>query len=905
MKPSIIKSPADRRSFRYCDLPNGLKALLVSDPQTSMSAASLSVAIGSDYNDSVLGLAHFLEHMLFMGSGKYPNENEYATCIKNNGGTSNAYTSNDHTNFYFECNTNSLGTVLDVFAQFFIDPLFKPDSVQREMLAVDSEYKNALMSDGHRSCAVIKKFMIGTHPNSKFSCGNISTLNIPNIRDLVVEFYHKYYSADRMAIIIVGTETLDELESTVNKMFGLVPKKDIDIPPIPNQWFNAPVYGQMVPLKNIHTLGMNWEFDLDSADIASHLDDFIAYVLGNEGSGSLFSVLDKKFLVKYLRAGVSKESKSHILFEINVGLSDLGFEQIDLVKKIILEYIQMFSSSTLKDISALYDEYVQSQKLAFENYTVPDALSFAKSKSVTIATKPNIPITNIIANNSLFDEFTPDTYNAISSILSKMTMANVILFEQSKKFESDSMEIEPWFNVKYRSLKFSEFSKVPTNSDYKLTLPLINIYTCDTIRQLDLSAKTPQLLPIANTEIWWMPYTENSTTKVCFRFELILPNMHDTLKNQMVSRLLFNCLNHSINAVTYDMQNAHYGVSISKSNNKLSINVNGYMQKFALVLDFIVESILNLKSTITVDLFDHIKSLYRIQIENWIYMAPHQMITDELLEEIGLSYRIDEAMPMLDTITLADLIAYELLDGTIPNKSVGLIQGAITYPEAVDLGKIIHKLGILNNLYELVPRVKHTDSYEFTKPIRNKSDLNSCYKLAIRIGYMEPKLNPMYIEELSILVILSDIIHERYFDQLRTKEQLGYVVRAHFNSYGTDIGYLTIDFCVQSPNTNCSDLKDRTMKFIGEFRDFLFNESDPNIQQVIDSSITLLESPDQNLYDSVGKNFSLIKAYGANFNMIFDRVKYLRTITKTHLVEFYDKFFTLDPHTYWSMMLQK
>lgn len=87
-------SKSDSRKARYIKLDNGLKCILVSDPESTKGAAALSVHIGAamDPKDRP-GLAHFLEHMLFMGTEKYPNENEYSEFISQNGGYDNAYTS--------------------------------------------------------------------------------------------------------------------------------------------------------------------------------------------------------------------------------------------------------------------------------------------------------------------------------------------------------------------------------------------------------------------------------------------------------------------------------------------------------------------------------------------------------------------------------------------------------------------------------------------------------------------------------------------------------------------------------------------------------------------------------------------------------------------------------------------
>ena len=101
--PPRIVAPTDKAEFRHLTLDNGLRVLLVSDPKFNKSAASLVMATGQiDDPFDMVGLAHFTEHMLFLGTEKYPDVASYKAFISQNGGSANAYTTTDHTNYQFE-----------------------------------------------------------------------------------------------------------------------------------------------------------------------------------------------------------------------------------------------------------------------------------------------------------------------------------------------------------------------------------------------------------------------------------------------------------------------------------------------------------------------------------------------------------------------------------------------------------------------------------------------------------------------------------------------------------------------------------------------------------------------------------------------------------------------------------
>ena len=70
-----------------------MEVLLISDPKTEKASAAVDVNVGYFLDPDYLpGLAHFLEHMLFLGTEKYPKEGEYQNLIKKYGGRTNAYT---------------------------------------------------------------------------------------------------------------------------------------------------------------------------------------------------------------------------------------------------------------------------------------------------------------------------------------------------------------------------------------------------------------------------------------------------------------------------------------------------------------------------------------------------------------------------------------------------------------------------------------------------------------------------------------------------------------------------------------------------------------------------------------------------------------------------------------------
>ena len=227
----ITKSANDDRAYRYLVLSNKLRILLISDPKTDKSAVSLDVNIGSkDDPESRPGLAHFLEHMLFLGTEKYPEAGEYQTFINAHGGKHNAYTAAEHTNYFFDIDPKFLEPAIDRFAQFFLAPLMDEKYVERERNAVHSEFKARYKNENRRGWDVYREIIQTGNNSARFSVGNLTTLadsETIKVRDDLLNFYKQYYSANIMTLVVLGKENLEQLEVLAKDKFSLV--KNVDV----------------------------------------------------------------------------------------------------------------------------------------------------------------------------------------------------------------------------------------------------------------------------------------------------------------------------------------------------------------------------------------------------------------------------------------------------------------------------------------------------------------------------------------------------------------------------------------------------------------------------------------------------------------------------------------------------
>jgi insulysin len=339
VESQILKGSIDDRQYQYFVLNNKLKVLLISDESADKAAASMDVNVGS-YHDPIdrEGLAHFLEHMLFLGTKKFPEADAYQAFISDNGGSHNAYTSSHHTNYYFDVDDKKLDDALDRFSQFFVAPLFDETYVDRERNAVHSEYQASLRDDFRRSYDVYRNVINQAHPEAKFSVGSLVTLADranDNVRDDLLSFYKQHYSASKMSLVVLGRQPLDELKTMVVDRFSQVPLSIDNTQADTNKKALQPLFmpGQLPmevlskPVKELRQMSMNFPLPSISQYYQEKPLDFIGYLLGHEGKGSLLSILKAEGLAENLSAGGSDKNDGTAAFYISMRLTAAGVQQ--------------------------------------------------------------------------------------------------------------------------------------------------------------------------------------------------------------------------------------------------------------------------------------------------------------------------------------------------------------------------------------------------------------------------------------------------------------------------------------------------------------------------------------------------------------------------------------------------
>ena len=224
---------AARAAQAYADrvhekiLPNGLKVLLLEEHKAPVAVFQVWYRVGSR-NEALgkTGLAHLLEHLMFKGTQKVGPE-EYSKIIQRNGGSDNAFTSDDGTTYFATMASDRLSVIVDLEADRMHNLSFEQAQFDPEHHVVMEERR--LRTDNNPVAALFEQVSstaYSAHPYQWPTIGWMSDL-AQATREDALAFYHTYYEPGNAFILCVGDFATDQLEAQIEAAFSPVPPGDI------------------------------------------------------------------------------------------------------------------------------------------------------------------------------------------------------------------------------------------------------------------------------------------------------------------------------------------------------------------------------------------------------------------------------------------------------------------------------------------------------------------------------------------------------------------------------------------------------------------------------------------------------------------------------------------------------
>jgi len=822
-------------------LSNGLEFWIISDPNTKQSGALLSIGIGSwSTPDEFLGLPHYLEHMLFMGTKTYPDDHDYFKYIQQNGGIANAYTADQQTAYYFTVDNQAFEGALDRFSRFFSEPLFDASCLERERHAVDQEYALWWSDDSRRDWLFVKSLANPDHPFHKFSVGSLETLSGVD-QKAIKAWYEMHYSADLMRGIVYSSEPLEALIPKVVKAFEPIASREtssLDHRHIPI--LNRDLEGKIVyvePLKELRELTLYWEISSElTRDILTKPENVVAEYIAYEGKGSLAAHLKEEGLINSLACEAEDLGFHHTLFFLKYELTPKGLKKIyDVLRKTrfaLLEYqkqgIPSHFAEELKAMSRLNYQYQASRPL-FGWFRI---MGYALHRE-PLSTYPERAFT--------ISAVDMDRVNRLLQDLS-FDRAHILLKAPKKETKVPFEEKEPWSRASYAIRPLPDHFTKGKDDSFLIVPPSKNPFIPE---ELDLTFKgnvTRTLYPTpkksVDTDRMTLYFAEDKRfgePKVCGVFQMRTPLIHNQdAESVLKGDLYVHLLKKELEPLFYQAGLAGLQIDLKRADNGIEVRLYGYEDKFPKVLDAFLkalytfrpdpQSFARAKETLyknyrnfgKENALDHVKE----QFKN-VWKKEYVTIKEKEKGIKGISY--EALLAFSDALWQKTFIEGMLYGAFSDQKQDEIVQSLKkTFPGDVYPKEAHQKEQFLNFPIEEGPLYYMT---------RGKAPGNGVMLTIHHKGYSP--------EEYAAMQIIMQSISAPFFNTLRTKQQTAYLLRS---SAVEDQNHLFSCFLIQSNTHCCRDLLARFELFIEDYvkglgRDYLDQSEFEDLKQAFQNSL--------------------------------------------------------------------
>lgn len=221
-------------AFETFDLNNGLRVILHTDTTTPLAAINLTYKVGSkNEHPDKTGFAHLFEHLMFSGSKHIPS---YDKVLQSVGGTNNAFTNPDITNYYLSLPAKNLETALWLEADRMNELAFSEESLATQKNVVIEEFKQSYLNQPYGDIMLLlKPLAYKVHPYQWNTIGkDIEHIALANMEE-VKRFFYQYYRPNNAILSVTGNINTEQTLSWVKKWFGEIPMGKQQITPLPSE----------------------------------------------------------------------------------------------------------------------------------------------------------------------------------------------------------------------------------------------------------------------------------------------------------------------------------------------------------------------------------------------------------------------------------------------------------------------------------------------------------------------------------------------------------------------------------------------------------------------------------------------------------------------------------------------
>jgi zinc protease len=220
--------------FEKYILSNGLRVLIHRDHTTPLAAMNILYDVGArDELPDKTGFAHLFEHLMFEGSKHIPN---YDTPLQLAGGSNNAFTSNDVTNYYLTVPAANIEVGFWLESDRMLELAFSQEKLEVQKKVVSEEFKQRYLNQPYGDIWLLARPLIyKKHPYQWATIGkDLSHIEQASLDD-VKDFFFRFYAPNNAVLVISGNVETAPMLQLAEKWFNPIPRRDVPVRNLPQE----------------------------------------------------------------------------------------------------------------------------------------------------------------------------------------------------------------------------------------------------------------------------------------------------------------------------------------------------------------------------------------------------------------------------------------------------------------------------------------------------------------------------------------------------------------------------------------------------------------------------------------------------------------------------------------------
>ena len=523
---------------------------------------------------------------------------------------------------------------------------------------------------------------------------------------------------------------------------------------------------------------------------------YISHLIGHEGPGSIMAYIKAKGWANGLIAGAYPICPGTAgLFKCHVWLTQDGMSQYQEIIKIIFQYISLLRETLPQEW--IFDEQKGMADVQFRFKQKTKASQFTSEISAVMQ-KP-LPREFLLSHNKLrrFDRA------AIQKALSYLRPDNFRIEVVSQEFPGDWDKKEKWYGTEYNYEKIpeeflAEIRKAAASNASgrlpELHLPHKNQFIPTKLEVEKKDVKNPAIAPtlIRNDHLraWFKKDDTFWVPKANLFISCKSPLPSTTAENTIKTHVYISMVKDALEEYAYDAEIAGLDYEITSNSMGIEIQVHGYNDKLPVLLEKVLTTMRDL--VVRPERFEIVKDRLLRAMRNWEYQSPYNQTSDFMtwlnVEKLFIN---DELLTDLEQLTAEDIQSF-YPDLLRQMQIEMLIHGNLYKEDALQLTNLVENTLKPRSLSQAHLPVRRNlifppgSNYLYRRTLKDPKNVNHCIEYSLYVGDRADRV----LRNKTLL--LDQMTHERAFNQLRTKEQLGYAVWSGIRVAETTMAYRII-----------------------------------------------------------------------------------------------------------------